>query len=131
MVNKGKLVMEQGVIVSKIVREYNRLKSKNKNKLYLFKVGKFYIFIGEDVNTINNYMVLKITKFSNEYDKCGFPVERLDDYLRVFKNLKLDVEVIDEIQDIDVIKELKNINIDELSKEDALNLLKEIKSYYE
>ena len=123
--------MEQGVIVSKIVREYNRLKSKNKDKLYLFKVGKFYIFIGEDVNTINNYMVLKTTKFSNEYDKCGFPVERLDDYLRVFKNLKLDVEVIDEIQDIDVIKELKNINIDELSKEDALNLLKEIKSYYE
>ena len=49
----------------------------------------------------------------------------------MFKNLKLDVEVIDEIQDIDVIKELKNINIDELSKEDALNLLKEIKSYYE
>lgn len=123
--------MEQGVIVSKIVREYNRLKSKNKDKLYLFKVGKFYIFIGEDVNTINNYMVLKITKFSNEYDKCGFPVERLDDYLRVFKNLKLDVEVIDEIQDIDVIKELKNINIDELSKEDAIHLLKEIKSYYE
>lgn len=123
--------MEQGVIVSKIVREYNRLKSKNKDTLYLFKVGKFYIFIGEDVNTINNYMVLKITKFSNEYDKCGFPVERLDDYLRVFKNLKLDVEVIDEIQDIDVIKELKNINIDELSKEDAINLLKEIKSYYE
>lgn len=123
--------MEQGVIVSKIVREYKRLKSKNKDKLYLFKVGKFYIFIGEDVNTINNYMVLKITKFSNEYDKCGFPVERLDDYLRVFKNLKLDVEVIDEIQDIDVIKELKNINIDELSKEDAINLLKEIKSYYE
>ena len=123
--------MEQGVIVSKIVREYNRLKGKNKDKLYLFKVGKFYIFIGEDVNIINNYMVLKITKFSNEYDKCGFPVERLDDYLRVFKNLKLDVEVIDEIQDIDVIKELKNINIDELSKEDALNLLKEIKSYYE
>ena len=123
--------MEQGVIVSKIVREYNRLKSKNKDKLYLFKVGKFYIFIGEDANIINNYMVLKITKFSNEYDKCGFPVERLDDYLRVFKNLKLDVEVIDEIQDIDVIKELKNINIDELSKEDAINLLKEIKSYYE
>lgn len=117
--------------MSKIVREYNRLKSKNKDKLYLFKVGKFYIFIGEDANTINNYMVLKITKFSNEYDKCGFPIERLDDYLRVFKNLKLDVEVIDEIQDIDVIKELKNINIDELSKEDALNLLKEIKSYYE
>ena len=117
--------------MSKIVREYNRLKSKNKDTLYLFKVGKFYIFIGEDVNTINNYMVLKITKFSNEYDKCGFPVERLDDYLRVFKNLKLDVEVIDEIQDIDVIKELKNINIDELSKEDAINLLKEIKSYYE
>lgn len=123
--------MEQGVIVSKIVREYNRLKSKNKDKLYLFKVGKFYIFIGEDVNTINQYMVLKVTKFSNEYDKCGFPVDRIEDYMRVFKNLRLDVEVIDEIQDIDVIKELKNINIDELSKEDALNLLKEIKSYYE
>lgn len=117
--------------MSKIVREYNRLKSKNKDKLYLFKVGKFYIFIGEDVNTINQYMVLKVTKFSNEYDKCGFPVDRIEDYMRVFKNLKLDVEVIDEIEEIDIIKELKSINIDELSKKDAIFLLKEIKSYYE
>ena len=117
--------------MSKIVREYNRLKNKDKDKLYLFRVGRFYIFIGDDVNTINNYMVLKATKFSHEYDKCGFPVDKIDDYMRVFNNLKLDVEVIDEIKDIDAINELKNINIDELSREDAINLLKEIKSYYE
>ena len=40
---------------------------------------------------INDYMVLKKTKFSNEYDKCGFPVDRIDAYKRVFKNLNLKV----------------------------------------
>ena len=117
--------------MSKVVKEYLRLKRKNNDKLYLFKVGKFYIFIGDDADKINDYMVLKKTKFTNEYDKCGFPVDKISDYLRVLKNLKLDVEVIEEIKEIDVINDLNNINIDNLSKEEAINLLKEIKSYYE
>jgi DNA mismatch repair ATPase MutS len=114
--------------MSKIINEYEKLKRKDNNKLYLFKVGKFYIFIGDDVKYINNYMVLKPTKFTNNYDKCGFPIDRIENYKKVFNNLKLNIEIIDEIKDIKDI--LNNIDVNSLSKEDAINIIKELKEYY-
>ena len=42
-------------------------------------------------------MVLKKTPFSKDYMKCGFPKSALDSYLKVFNNIKLNVEVINEI----------------------------------
>ena len=42
-------------------------------------------------------MVLKKTVFSKDYMKCGFPKSSLDSYLKVFNNIKLNVEVINEI----------------------------------
>ena len=110
--------------------EYNRRKRHDNNKLYLFKNGNFYIFIGDDCNTINNYMVLKQTKFSKEYNKCGFPVSSINDYKRVFNNLNLNIEIIDEIKS-NPIEILKSINIDNLNISEAKNILKDIKEYYE
>ena len=45
--------------MSKVVNEYKMLKQNNKDCLYLFRLGRFYCFIGEDAEKINNYMVLK------------------------------------------------------------------------
>ena len=42
-------------------------------------------------------MVLKKAVFSKDYMKCGFPKSSLDSYLKVFNNIKLNVEVINEI----------------------------------
>ena len=108
-----------------------RLKRKDDKKLYLFKNGNFYIFLGDDVDYINNYMVLKKTKFSNEYDKCGFPISKIDDYKRVFKNLKLNIEVIENVNDSNPLEYLKNCSIDDLNNKECKTLLKEIKEYYE
>ena len=55
--------------MSKVVNEYKMLKQNDKDCLYLFRLGRFYCFIGEDAEKINDYMVLKKTKFINEYDK--------------------------------------------------------------
>ena len=46
-------------------------------------------------------MVLKKTSFSKETFKCGFPVNSLEQYLRVFSNHKLIIQVVEEISDID------------------------------
>lgn len=116
--------------MGKVVNEYLRLKRIDKDKLYLFKVGSFYIFLGEDADYINNYMVLKKTKFSADLDKCGFPVNSIEDYLRVFRNLKLNVEVIDQVPDENIELLFKDLNIDEISLEDARGLLKELKTLY-
>ena len=117
--------------MSKIVEEYLRLKRKNKDALYLFKIGNFYTFIGEDADYINDYMVLKKTKFSGEYQKCGFPINRIEDYERVFQKQNLNVIRIDDINTCNIINELKNIDLDKLSYKEAIELLKEIKEYYE
>lgn len=114
--------------MSKIVEKYLKLKEKNANKLYLFKSGNFYIFIGDDAKTINDYMVLKETKFSNEYNKCGFPKEKLEQYLRVFKNDKLDIEVIEEFK---IGEYLSKIDLDNISYEKAIEVLKTIRDNYE
>ncbi len=45
--------------MSKVVNECKMLKQNNKDCLYLFRLGRFYCFIGEDAEKINNYMVLK------------------------------------------------------------------------
>lgn len=42
------LKLKEVIKVSKIYAKYLELKEKNPNKLYLFKSGKFYIFIADD-----------------------------------------------------------------------------------
>ncbi len=116
--------------MSKIYSKYLELKEKNPKKLYLFESGKFYIFVGEDVDIINEYVVLKKTKFSKETDKCGFPKEVLNDYLRVFKNHNLLIEIVNSevINEIDNLKEFFiNIDLNKITPLEALNYLKQVK----
>ena len=121
--------------MSKIYDEYLKLKEKDKSKLYLFKSGKFYIFVGDDCDIINEYVVLKKTNFSNETMKCGFPENVLDDYLRVFNNHHLNVEVIKELSMLsnptDIINKLnkyvKNLDLNQITPIEALNHLAKIK----
>ncbi len=80
--------------MSKIYEKYLQLKKENNDKMYLFKSGKFYIFIGDDCKKINEYVVLKIVPFCKETQKCGFPENVLEQYLKVFKNHKLNVEIV-------------------------------------
>ena len=80
--------------MSKIYQKYLELKKENNEKMYLFKSGKFYIFLGDDCKKINEYVVLKRVPFCKETEKCGFPENVLKDYLRVFQNHKLDIEIV-------------------------------------
>ncbi len=116
--------------MSKIYSKYLELKANNPNKMYLFKSGKFYIFIGEDCDTINNYIVLKKVKFCNETLKCGFPEVVLDDYLRVFSNHKLNIEIVTDFSlssKDNLYSYIDSININEITPLDALNHLSKIK----
>ena len=118
------------VVLSKIYKKYLELKIKNSEKLYLFKSGKFYIFIGEDCDRINEYVVLKKVKFSNDIMKCGFPDNILDEYLRVFQNHHLDIEVIDDFtleNSNSLYDYIECIDINRTTPLEALEKLKEIK----
>lgn len=117
--------------MSKIYNKYLELKSIDSEKMYLFRCGKFYIFIADDCDLINNYVVLKKVNFCKDVLKCGFPVNVLDDYLRVFKNQNLNIEIIEEIKEEntkDPIHEILNkIDIDNITPIEALLKLKELK----
>ena len=101
--------------MSKIIDKYNYLKSKDKSKLYLFKSGKFYIFIDDDCSVINEYVPLKKVLLSNNIYKCGFPDSALSEYLRVFNNHKLNVEIVSDLEftcsQDDVFNKIKSIDI--------------------
>ena len=81
--------------MSKLFDKYLILKKEDPNKLYLFRCGKFYIFLDEDCDFINDFVVLKKTPFTSNVFKCGFPDQSLEDYMRVFENLNLNVEIIE------------------------------------
>ena len=124
------IALKEVVILSVIYQKYLQLKKEDANKLYLFKSGKFYIFVGEDCDTINDYVVLKKVKFSSESYKCGFPADVLDNYMRVFKNHNLDVEVIDSLKtniDDSIKEKIINLDIDSITPLQALNILKDVK----
>lgn len=118
--------------MSKIYDKYLELKNKDNTKLYLIKCGKFYIFVDKDCDYINNYIVLKKVLLTKDIYKCGFPIEKADDYLKVFKNQSLNIEVVDNLDLLehsktDVIEYIKNINIDDLTPKQALDKLYEIR----
>lgn len=120
--------------MSKIYDKYLELKERDADKLYLFRCGNFYIFLAEDAEFINNYVVLKRTKFTKDIMKCGFPAGSKEEYLKVFHNQNLQVEVIENPlvpEDITerekfVVDYLKKIEINSLTPMDAINKLKEL-----
>ncbi len=128
------ITLERKIKLSKIYNKYLELKSKNNEKLYLFRCGNFYIFLQEDAIKINEYVVLKITDFAKDVKKCGFPLVSLENYLKVFANHKLDVDVVDEVGVLGekdktekILKRLKKIEIEKMRPLDALVELAKLK----
>lgn len=109
--------------MSKMYNKYLELKKENSEKMYLFKCGNFYIFLADDCDRINEFIVLKKTKFSNECMKCGFPISVLDDYLRVFRNQNLPIEMVDD----KITKMIDDIDIDNITPIEALLFLRKLK----
>ena len=117
--------------MSKLYNEYLKLKSKNKEKIYLFKSGNFYIFIDDDAKKISEITTLKLTNLSSEILKCGFTKDALEKYISIFKNLNINIEIIEEIKENntneEIIKKIRKINIDSTTPLKALNILNELK----
>lgn len=109
--------------------KYLELKKNNNNKLYLFKSGNFYIFLDEDAKTISKYTTLKLSSFSNNVLKCGFPLSSLDKYLEIFNNIKLNIEIIDNKNNKlnQYLDYIKNLNISNMNPLECMNILNKLK----
>ena len=109
----------------KLYDKYKMLKKVEVEKYYLFKSGNFYIFLDEDAKRIADVTTLKLSSFGNIM-KCGFPLQSLEKYLLIFKNIGIDVVMVENKDDI--VKELEKIDLDKLSKDRLITIVERFKN---
>lgn len=114
--------------MSKLYKKYLKLKNENKSKVYLFKNGNFYIFLGDDALLMSEELCLKLTKFSKTSFKCGFPVNQLSKYEKFIKLLKCDYKIILSASDF-ILTDIKRLV--DITSEEALIKIKKYKALLE
>lgn len=129
--------------MSKLYKKYISLKIENPNKIYLFKVGIFYIFLDDDARLMSSVLKLKLTKLNSVIYKCGFPVNSSEKYFNLLKKYNYNICVVDENDIYNTINSYKNnnelkkialkivsIDINALSISDAFELLSELQKSF-
>lgn len=111
--------------MGRIYDKYLELKDIDNKYLYLFKSGSFYIFLDDDARVVSKVTLLRLTKYSNDIVKCGFPYNSMDKYMELFNNLNLKVKVIQdnslELQKL--LNYIRKIDINNISNIDSTDLL--------
>ena len=81
--------------MSKLYEQYEKLKKDDKEKIYLFKSGIFYIALDEDAKKLSEIFGFKLVEFNDVILKCGFPLKRLSYYSQMLDANQIPFEVID------------------------------------
>ena len=131
--------------MSKLYDCYVSLKLSNsneKNVLYLFKSGIFFICIDEDAKIASSVLNIKLTNLNDHVVKCGFPVSSLAKYSNLLKLNNYEFKIIDlstqtsfspQNYSIDdninsLLLKLANVDIDLLSVKEAYDFIDEVKT---
>ncbi len=112
--------------MSDLYSVYLKKKQNDPKKLYLFKTGHFYIFLGDDAVILSEELSLKLTDFSKKSKKCGFPINQLDKHLKFIELLGYEWEIVLNNTDF-IIKDIKEIDFDTLTMSEAFDKLKKYK----
>ena len=83
--------------MSVLLNSYSKLKQENKNLVYLFKSGIFYIAIEEDAILLSKKLDLKLTKNNSSYIKCGFPISKVEKYKILLTNMNVNFKLVDSL----------------------------------
>lgn len=127
--------------MSKLYNTYLELKKQNKETIYLFKSGIFYIALADDATTLSNLFKFKLSNLTDTIIKCGFPCSSINKYLNLFKTYNLKIKIIESEKNTilsltefqlnenieDLLKFINNININDLSITQAYQILEELK----
>lgn len=127
--------------MSKLLKKYNELKSKDKSKVYLFKVGIFYNIFNSDADMLSKALGLKITQLSDTLYKVGFPVSKIDKYTQLLEDKSIEFQIVDDnvkIQNNDeyvklvttnkIVKKILDIDFNNTTCIQAFNLLHSIQN---
>lgn len=100
--------------MSKTIDIYKKLKKEDKNKVYFFKIGIFYVALDDDAKLLADKYNFKLTNFTPDILKCGFPCTSFYKYYNEFKEDNLDFKIIEDNQVFDGNKYLDSIKIEKL-----------------
>lgn len=81
--------------MSKLYNTYEELKRENPDFIYLFKNGIFFIALDEDAYTLSNLFGFKLTNFTPNIVKCGFPCSSYEKYFKLFSACNLNFKVVE------------------------------------
>ena len=115
--------------MSKLLKQYQELKKKDSNKIYIFQVGIFYNLLNEDAQLVSNKIGLKLTNLSPEIVKCGFPISKLEKYTHLFESLDLKYELVTNQAPLNqgsyssIIKNIQNIDLENTTCKEAFDIL--------
>ena len=115
--------------MSKLMRQYQELKKKDPNKIYIFQVGIFYNLLNEDAQLVSDKIGLKLTNLSPEIVKCGFPIAKLEKYTHLFESLDLKYELVTNQAPLNqgsyssIIKKIQNIDLENTTCKEAFDIL--------
>lgn len=115
--------------MSNLLKQYQELKKKDSNKIYIFQVGIFYNLLNEDAQLVSNKIGLKLTNLSPKIVKCGFPIAKLEKYTHLFESLDLKYELVTNQAPLNqgsynsIIKNIQNIDLDNTTCKEAFDIL--------
>ncbi len=127
--------------MSKMYKRYLELKQKNSSNIYLFKSGIFYVFLQDDAKLMCNILNLRLTNLNENVLKCGFPVNNLNKYLDLIRNLGYEIYIVDSLVDEaiptknyllnssikNLINKMSSIDVDSLSIKEAYSLIESLR----
>ena len=121
--------------MSKLQKSYINLKSKDADKIYLFKSGMFYLALADDCEKLSSVFGFKKTKLNEEIEKCGFPISRLGFYVGQLEKRKIPFQIIDDDYSYNqnnsklkkIISEIKDIDLDNITFKQADEFLENAK----
>lgn len=109
--------------MSKLYDVYLEKKKDDAGKVYLFKNGNFYIMLGDDAAKLSEDLALKLTRFSKDTNKCGFPLSQLKRYTKFIKLLGYDYEVVLSNKDY-ILEDIISVNLDILTLKESFEKIK-------
>ncbi|MCI9038668.1 MAG: hypothetical protein HFJ29_02120 [Clostridia bacterium] len=116
--------------MSKLMKQYEELKKKDPEKIYIFKVGIFYNILNEDARLVSKEIGLKLTDLSPEIVKCGFPLSTLGKYTELLSEHNINFEVVPNLTPSNqntsydqIIKKIKSIDLNNTTCKEAFDIL--------
>ena len=131
----------RGGMMSKLFDTYLEQKKKDKETIYLFKNGVFFIAINDDAYTLSKLFHFKLTNLNDNILKCGFPCSSFDKYFNLFSQHNLKIKIIElnnkiiyqlkdytqSIRITELLNDIKSVDINSLSIQEAYKFIENLK----